>query len=87
MTAKREILWSYLEDERNSYCYFLLLLVIMLTSTPVVAPYLFMGVVIIFMADLFLIKQKEKKERKVEEILSRDKFKQDLNVDQYGGET
>jgi len=40
----------------------LLLLVIMFTSTPVVAPYLFMGVVIIFMADLFLIKQKEKKE-------------------------
>ena len=46
-----------------------------------------MGVVIIFMADLFLIKQKEKKERKVEEILSGDKFKQDLNLDQYGGET
>ena len=65
----------------------LLLLVIKFTSTPVVAPYLFMGVVIIFMADLFLIKQKEKKERKVEEILSRDKSKQDLNVDQYGGET
>ena len=58
----------------------------MFTSTPVVAPYLFMGVVI-FMADLFLIKQKEKKERKVEEILSRDKSKQDLNVDQYGSET
>jgi len=49
--------------------------------------YLIMGVVIIFMADLFLIKKKEKKERKVEEILSRDKSKQDLNVDQYGGET
>ena len=65
----------------------LLLLVIMFTSTPVVAPYLFMGVVIIFMADLFPIKQKEKKERKVEGILSRDKSKQDLNVDQYGGET
>ena len=59
----------------------------MLTSTPVLATYLFMRVVIIFMADLFLIKQKEKKERKVEEILSRDKSKQDLNVDQYGGET
>ena len=59
----------------------------MFTSTPVVAPYLFMGVVIIFMADLFLIKQKEKKEWKVEEILSRYKSKQDLNVDQYGGET
>ena len=59
----------------------------MFTSTPVVAPYLFMGVVIIFMADLFLIKQKENKEWKVEEILSRYKSKQDLNVDQYGGET
>ena len=52
-----------------------------------VIDYIFMGVVVIFMADLFLIKQKEKKERKVEEILSRDKSKQDLNVDQYGGET
>ena len=65
----------------------LLLFVFLFFGGAVVIEYIFMGVVIIFMADLFLIKQKEKKERKVEEILSRDKSKQDLNVDQYGGET
>ena len=59
----------------------LLLLVIMFTSTPVVAPYLFMGVVIIFMADLFLIKQKEKKERDVTyERAKKDKLERDLKA-------
>ena len=52
-----------------------------------VIDYVFMWLFIIFMAVLFLVKQKEKKERKGEEILSRYKSKQDLNVDQYGGET
>jgi hypothetical protein len=52
----------------------------------VVIEYIFMGLFILFMTELFLIKQKKKKERKVEEVLSRYKSKEDLNVDQYGGE-
>ena len=76
-----------LKGRKKFILFFLLLFVFLFLGGSVVIDYIFMGVVIIFMADLFLIKQKEKKERKVEEILSRDKSKQDLNVDQYGGET
>ena len=49
--------------------------------------YILMWLFILFIAELFLIKQKNKKERKVERIISSHKSEEDRNVDQYGGET
>ena len=75
-----------LKGRKKFILFFLLLFVFLFLGGVVVIEYIFMGLFILFMTELFLIKQKKKKERKVEEVLSRYKSKEDLNVDQYGGE-
>ena len=76
-----------LKGRKKFILFFLLLFVFLFLGGVVVIEYIFMGLFILFMTELFLIKQKKKKERKVEEVLSRYKSKEDLNVDQYRGES
>ena len=71
-----------LKGRKKFILFFLLLFVFLFLGGVVVIEYIFMGLFILFMTELFLIKQKKKKERKVEEVLSRYKSKEDLNVDQ-----
>ena len=60
-----------LKGRKKFILFFLLLFVFLFLGGSVVIDYIFMWLFILFMAELFLVKQKEKKERKVEEILSR----------------
>ena len=66
---------------------FMLLLLFLYAGGAVILEYVFMLICFIFLADLYLIKQKEKKEKQMQEMVSRFKSQENLNVEnQYGGE-